>query len=92
MFRCNTIEFVILFPILSFHRNGGIPKEQIDMPKRPFFIMGALDAVAGIMQVFAVTYLSGPLIILLSQASIPVCTLHMSVTVYLQYFHERTLH
>ena len=45
----------------------GIPKEQLDMPKKPFVIMGALDSLASIMQVFASTYLTGPLIILLSQ-------------------------
>ena len=53
-------------------RNGGIPKEQLDLPKRPFAIMGGLDAIAGIMQIFSSTYLPGPLIILLSQAAIPV--------------------
>lgn len=34
--------------------------------------MGGLDAVAGIMQIFSATYLPGALIILLSQAAIPV--------------------
>lgn len=51
--------------IIPMARNGGIPKEQLDLPYKPFAIMGALDAVAGIMQVFAATYLPGPLIILL---------------------------
>jgi len=58
--------------IIPAARSGYIPKEQIEMPKRPFFIMGALDAVAGIMSIFAATYLPGALIILLSQAAIPV--------------------
>lgn len=51
--------------IIPMARNGGIPKEQLDLPYKPFAVMGALDAVAGIMQVFAATYLPGPLIILL---------------------------
>jgi drug/metabolite transporter (DMT)-like permease len=42
------------------------------MPKKPFLVMGTLDAIAGIMQIFSSTYLPGPLIILLSQAAIPV--------------------
>lgn len=46
-------------------RNGGIPKAQLDLPYKPFAVMGGLDAIAGIMQVFAATYLPGPLIILL---------------------------
>ncbi len=36
-------------------RNGTIPKEQTELPKKPFLIMGALDSVAGIMQIFAVS-------------------------------------
>jgi hypothetical protein len=46
-------------------RNGGIPKEQLALPYKPFAVMGGLDAIAGIMQVFAATYLPGPMIILL---------------------------
>lgn len=58
--------------IIPAARTGLIPKEQTEMPKRPFAIMGGLDAVAGIMQIFSATYLPGALIILLSQAAIPV--------------------
>ena len=58
--------------IIPMARNGSIPKEQLEMSKWPFFIMGGLDALSGIMSIFAVTYLTGSLIILLSQASIPV--------------------
>lgn len=58
--------------IIPMARKGVIPKEQLDMPQKPFVVMGGLDAVAGIMQVFATTYLPGPLVILLSQAAIPV--------------------
>lgn len=53
-------------------RLGYIPPEQFDVPKKTFAIMGALDAVAGIMQIFGATYCPGPLIILLLQAAIPV--------------------
>ena len=42
------------------------------MPRKPFAVMGGLDAMAGIMQVFSATYLPGPLLILLSQAAIPI--------------------
>ena len=58
--------------IIPAQRNGTIPKEQIDLPKKPFVIMGGLDSLAGIMQVFAVTYLPGPLVILLTQSAIPI--------------------
>jgi hypothetical protein len=49
-----------------------IPAEQFEVPKKVFAIMGTLDALAGIMQIFGSTYLPGPLIILLLQAAIPV--------------------
>lgn len=58
--------------IIPMARNGGIPKEQLQLPKRPFFVMGLLDSIAGIMSIFSATYLPGPLLILLSQAAIPV--------------------
>ena len=59
----------------SFHRHGwfqnAITQEQLDMPKKPFIVMGALDCLATSMQVFASVYLPGPLIVLLPQAAIP---------------------
>jgi hypothetical protein len=58
--------------IIPMARKGVIPKEQLELPKKPFAVMGGLDAIAGIMQVFAATYLPGPLLILLSQSAIPI--------------------
>jgi hypothetical protein len=61
--------FAYIIPMAHY---GYIPEEQFQVPKRSFAIMGALDAMAGIMQIFGSTYLPGPLIILLLQAAIPV--------------------
>lgn len=61
--------FAYIIPMAKY---GYIPQEQFEVPKRSFAIMGALDAMAGIMQIFGSTYLPGPLIILLLQAAIPV--------------------
>lgn len=58
--------------IIPMAKKGVIPQEQLDLPQKPFLVMGGLDAMAGIMQVFAATYLPGPLIILLSQSAIPI--------------------
>lgn len=58
--------------IIPMARYGYIPEEQFQVPKRTFAIMGALDAMAGLLQIFGSTYLPGPLIILLLQAAIPV--------------------
>ncbi len=58
--------------IIPMSRNGTIPKEQLEMPQKPFVVMGALDALAGIMQTFSATYLSGSLLVLLTQSAIPI--------------------
>ena len=58
--------------IIPMAKYGYIPPEQFEVPKKSFAIMGALDALASIMQIFGATYLPGPLIILLLQAAIPV--------------------
>lgn len=42
------------------------------IPKKTFLIMGVLDSVSGIMQMYGATYISGPMIVLLLQAAIPV--------------------
>lgn len=63
------VSFAYIIPMA---RRGVIDEEQMNMSKRPFFVMGLLDAIAGIMQIFAATYLDGPLLILLSQAAIPI--------------------
>ena len=61
--------FAYIIPMTYYDK---IPAEQFEVPKRTFAVMGALDAMAGIMQIFGATYLPGPLIILLLQAAIPV--------------------
>jgi drug/metabolite transporter (DMT)-like permease len=63
------VTFAYIIPAI---KKGWIPIEQTQLPKTPFCVMGALDSLAGIMQVFAVTYLPGPLVILLTQAAIPI--------------------
>jgi len=52
--------------------NNAITPEQLALPKRPFAIMGCLDCIATMMQIFASVYLPGPLLILLPQAAIPI--------------------
>jgi len=65
---CLPVNFAYIIPMA---RSGGIPKEQLALPKRPFAIMGALDACVGTVQMFCATYLPGYLLILLAQAAIP---------------------
>lgn len=71
--------------IIPMARSGGIPRYQLMMSKRPFLIMGVLDAIASIMQIFAATYLPGPLITLLLQAAIPISMIISKYLVKAQY-------
>ena len=66
------ICFAYIIPVARYGWfQNSITQAQLDMPKRPFVIMGALDCLATSMQVFASVYLPGPLIVLLPQAAIP---------------------
>ncbi len=74
--------FAYIIPMAKY---GLIPAEQFEVPKKTFAIMGTLDALAGIMQIFGSTYLPGPLIILLLQAAIPVSMIISKYLVNAQY-------
>ncbi|RHX97678.1 hypothetical protein DYB36_002156, partial [Aphanomyces astaci] len=65
-----TSRFAYILPMIKY--GNAITVDQRRIPKRKFAVMGALDSVAGILQVFAATYLGGSLLILLGQAAIPV--------------------
>lgn len=69
--------FAYIIPMI---KKGVITKDQQEIPKRSFAIMGILDGIASIMQIFSATYLPGPLLILLAQAAIPVS---MGISKYL---------
>jgi drug/metabolite transporter (DMT)-like permease len=74
--------FAYIIP-MSYY--GKIPEEQFAVPKKTFAVMGALDALAGIMQIFGATYLPGPLIILMLQAAIPVSMLISKYLIHAKY-------
>ncbi|CEG42496.1 UAA transporter [Plasmopara halstedii] len=67
------ISFAYILPMIKY--GSAITWEQQNIPKSKFAVMGGLDSIAGILQVFAATYLSGSLIILLGQAAIPISML-----------------
>jgi drug/metabolite transporter (DMT)-like permease len=67
------ICFSYIIPVAKFGLlNNAISPEQLALTKRPFAIMGFLDCMASLMQVFASVYLPGPLLVLLPQAAIPI--------------------
>lgn len=64
-----------------------ITQEQQSISKGKFAVMGGLDSIAGIMQVFATTYLGGSLLILLSQAAIPISMSISRLLLQVKYNH-----
>lgn len=59
------VSFAYILPMMRY--GNAITPEQTSVPKKVFAVMGALDGLSGIMQIFASTYLGGSLIILLTQ-------------------------
>ena len=76
------LSFAYIIPAAA---SGRIDAQQLRLPKRPFAVMGLLDAIAGILQVFAATYLPGGLIGLLMQAATPVSMVLSRVLLKTQY-------
>ncbi|KAF4034929.1 Chloroquine-resistance transporter-like protein [Phytophthora infestans] len=77
------ISFAYILPMIKY--GSAITWDQRSIPKRKFAVMGGLDSVAGILQVFAATYLGGSLIILLGQAAIPISMLISSLLLKAKY-------
>lgn len=66
------ICFAYILPVLWSGSNW-ITKEQQEIPKYKFAVMGAYDSIAGIMQTFAVNYISNAsMIVLVQQSAIPI--------------------
>ena len=64
------VSFLYILPMQRY--GSAITKEQTQIPKRLFAVMGILDGAAGLMQGFATNYITKRLmIILLQQAAIP---------------------
>lgn len=65
---------------------GRISKAERQIPQSVFITMGALDSIAGTMQLFATNFIaSGSLLILLQQASIPLSMLISRLTLDARY-------
>jgi drug/metabolite transporter (DMT)-like permease len=63
-------SFAYVLPMIKWGTR--ITPEQRAVPMKDFAVMGLLDSLAGIMQIFASTYLDGTLLILLQQSAIPI--------------------
>lgn len=79
------ICFAYIIPVIKFG-NGAITKEQMEIPKYKFAVMGAYDSLAGIMQTFSVTYISSSsIIVLVQQSAIPISMAISSIFLQSQY-------
>mmetsp|Transcript_40571 Transcript_40571/g.84740 ORF Transcript_40571/g.84740 Transcript_40571/m.84740 type:complete len:391 (-) Transcript_40571:337-1509(-) len=66
-------SFVYIIPMIML---GKLSEERKEVPQFKYLVMGFLDGFASTMQIFAVTKIaSGSLLILLSQAAIPISML-----------------
>jgi hypothetical protein len=52
------------------------------LAKKPFLVMGFLDAISAAMQVLATIYLPGTLLVLLPQAAIPLSMLASRLSIW----------
>jgi drug/metabolite transporter (DMT)-like permease len=72
------ICYMYILPTLMYTNN--ISKEQQDIPKYKFAVMGGYDSLSGIMQTFAINYITNAsLIVLVQQSAIPIS---MAISVY----------
>lgn len=56
------MSFAYIVPMIMY--GTYITKEERQIPQRKFIVMGVLDAVSGLMQIFATNYLDGALVIM----------------------------
>eukprot|EP00980_Cylindrotheca_fusiformis_P023274 scaffold10310_cov81-Cylindrotheca_fusiformis.AAC.5 len=70
------MSFCYILPAMHFGWfQKSIQWKHLKMSKKPFLVMGFLDAIAAAMQVLSSFYLPGTLLVLLPQAAIPISML-----------------
>jgi len=78
------LSFAYIVPMIRY--GSAISPEQRNIRQWDFFVMGALDGVAGLMQSFCSTYIiSGSLLILLQQSAIPISMLISAICLKAKY-------
>ena len=88
------ICFAYIIPVAKYGWfQNAITQEQLDMPKKPFIVMGALDCLATSMQVFASVYLwIAPIVDQQLQDHSDQNHLQIHVQSYLHQFLQLSLH
>lgn len=78
------ICFAYIIPVQLF--TNTITKEQTEIPKYKFGVMGMYDSLAGIMQTFAVNFITNSsMIVLVQQSAIPISMVISKVALKAQY-------
>jgi CRT-like, chloroquine-resistance transporter-like len=84
------ICFAYILPMIAY--TNAISKEQQEIPKYKFAIMGAYDSLAGIMQTFAINYITNSgTIVLVQQSAIPISMLISKIALQAQYTFSQYL-
>ena len=84
------ICFAYIVPMIAYTTN--ISKEQQEIPKYKFAVMGAYDSLAGIMQTFAINYISNSgTIVLVQQSAIPISMLISKIALQAEYTFSQYL-
>ena len=78
------VSFAYIIPVQMY--TNIITKEQTDIPKYKFGVMGIYDSIAGIMQTFATNYISNSsTIVLVQQSAIPISMIISKYALSAQY-------
>jgi uncharacterized membrane protein len=79
------LSFLYILPVQWFTKDI-ITKDQTNIPKYQFAVMGFLDSVAGIMAVFAINYITNSsIIVLVQQSAIPISMVISRITLNARY-------
>jgi len=79
------VSFAYIVPMMIYMPNV-ITKEQLEIPKYKFGIMGALDSLAGIMSMFSTNFITNAsIIVLIQQSAIPISMVISKVALQAQY-------
>jgi hypothetical protein len=82
-------SFAYILPMQHFYPEV-ITKEQQEIPKYKFGIMGIYDSIAGIMQTFAVNYITNSgTIVLVQQSAIPISMVISKISLQAQYTYAQ---
>jgi len=83
------VSFAYVIP-MAYYRPDIITEDQLAIPKYKFGIMGTLDSIASVMNMFATTFITNAaLIVLISQSAIPISMAISKVALNAEYSNSQ---